>query len=152
MKTTTKIKKVLIAMDYDETSKKVAEKGFAMAKAMDAEVILLHVISEQPVYYSSYAYMRELGVDFTDNLKDSIQRFLEKTKKHLGDDSIQIVLEFGEIATTILGTAKDMNADVIVIGSHSRKWLENIILGSQAADVLKKTTIPLYIIPTKKQN
>jgi len=29
--------------------------------------------------------------------------------------------------------------------------LENIMMGSQAADVLKKTTIPLYIIPTKKQ-
>jgi len=149
---TDKIKKVLIAMDYDETSKKVAEQGFAMAKAMNAEVILLHVISEQPVYYSSYAYMRELQVDFTGDLEDSTQRFLDKTKKHLGDDSIQTVFEFGEIATTILSTAKDVNADIIVIGSHSRKWLENIIMGSQAADVLKKTTIPLYIIPTKKQN
>jgi nucleotide-binding universal stress UspA family protein len=149
---TTKIKTVLIAMDYDETSKKVAEEGFEMAKAMGAKVILLHVISEQPVYYSSYAYMRELRVDFTGDLEVSTQRYLDKTKKHLGDDSIQTVYEFGEIAATILGTAKDLNADIIVIGSHSRKWLENIILGSQAADVLKKTTIPLYIIPTKKHN
>ena len=47
----TKIQKVLIAMDYDETSQKVAEVGFSMAKAMNAETVLLHVISEQPVYY-----------------------------------------------------------------------------------------------------
>ena len=49
---TTKIKKVLIAMDYDETSQKVAEQGFSMAQAMNAEVLLLHVISEQPGYYT----------------------------------------------------------------------------------------------------
>jgi nucleotide-binding universal stress UspA family protein len=148
---TIKIKKVLIAMDYDETSQKVAEQGFSMAQAMNAEVILLHVIYEQPVYYSEYSYMHELHVDYTGNLEDSAQRFLDKTKKHLGDDKIQIVMKLGEIASTILSTAKDLNADIIVIGSHSRKWLENIMMGSQAADVLKKTTIPLYIIPTKKQ-
>jgi len=50
----------------------------------------------------------------------------------------------------ILKTAKDMNVDLIVMGSHSRKWLENIILGSEAQDVLKDTTIPLYIVPTRK--
>ena len=84
------------------------------------------------------------------NLEVSTQKFLDKTKKHLGDDTIQTVVKFGDSSDTILDTAKKMNVDIIVMGSHSRKWLENIIMGSQAADVLKKTTIPLYIIPTKK--
>jgi len=149
---TNKIKKVLIAMDYDETSQKVAEQGFSMAQAMNAETILLHVISEQPLYYSGYAYMRELRVDFYDNLEDSTQKFLDKTKKHLKNESIKTIIKVGEIADTILETAKDLDVDIIVMGSHSRKWLENIIMGSQAADVLKETTIPLLIIPTKKQN
>ena len=148
---TIKIQKVLIAMDYDETSQKVAEVGFSMAKAMNAETILLHVISEQPVYYSTYTYMRELRVDILGDLKKSTQEFLDKTKKHLGDDSIKTILKEGEIAETILNTAKELKVDVIVMGSHSRKWLENIILGSEAEDVLKKTTIPLFIIPTRKQ-
>ena len=95
--------------------------------------------------------MLELRVDFIDNLEVSTQTFLDKTRKHLKDDSIKTIIKVGEIAETILETAKDLDVDIIVIGSHSRKWLENIILGSQAEDVLKKTTIPLYIIPTKKQ-
>ena len=148
---TTKIQKVLIAMDYDETSQKVAEVGFSMAKAMNAETILLHVISEQSVYYSTYTYMRELRVDILGDLKISTQKFLDKTKKYLGDESIKTILKEGEIAETILKTAKELKVDVIVMGSHSRKWLENIILGSEAEDVLKKTTIPLFIIPTRKQ-
>jgi len=146
-----KIQKVLIAMDYDETSQKVAEVGFSMAKAMNAETVLLHVISEQPVYYSAYTYMRELRVDIIGDLKKSIQKFLDKSKAYLGDDSIVTILKEGDIAQTILSTAKELNVDIIVMGSHSRKWLENIIMGSEAADVLKKTTIPLFIVPTKKQ-
>lgn len=149
---TTKTKKVLIAMDYDETSQKVAEQGFEMAKTMNAKVVLLHVISEQPVYYSSYMYVREWHVDILGDLEKSVREFLGKAKKNLGDDSIQTVVEFGEIAATILDTAKDLNVDLIVMGSHSRKWLENIILGSAAQDVLKDTLIPLYIVPTKKRD
>jgi len=139
-------------MDYDETSQKVAEQGFSMAQAMNAETILLHIISEQPVYYSEYSYMRELRVDFTGNLEDSTQKFLDKTKKHLENESIKTIIKVGEIAETILETAKELKVDVIVMGSHSRKWLENIIMGSTTENVLKKTSIPLYIIPTKKQN
>jgi nucleotide-binding universal stress UspA family protein len=146
-----KIKKVLIAMDYDETSQKVAEVGFTIAKAMNAETVLLHVISEQPVYYSTYTYMRELSVDILGDLKKSTQEFLNKAKKHLGDETINTILKEGEIALTILETAKEIHADVIVMGSHSRRWLENIILGSESAYVLKKTTVPLFIVPTKKQ-
>jgi len=94
--------------------------------------------------------MREWRVDIMEDLEKSVREFLEKAKKSLGDDSIQTELAFGEISTAILDKAKDLKADIIVIGSHSRKWLENIILGSEAQEVLKKTTIPLFIIPTRK--
>ena len=148
---TDKIKTVMIALDYDETSQKVAETGFSLAKEMNAETVLLHVISENPVYYSSYMYMRELKVDIFNDLRKSTQEFLDKTKKHLGDESIKMVLKEGFIADSILKTANELDADIIVMGSHSRKWLETIILGSAAKDVLNRTTIPLYIVPTRKQ-
>jgi nucleotide-binding universal stress UspA family protein len=149
--TTKKIKRVIVALDYDASSKKVAEEGFALAQALSAETILLHVVSELPVYYSAYSYVHEFRVDMLDDLKVTTQKFLDKVKKHLGDESIQTKLVDGEIAESILKSAKELNADLIVMGSHSRKWLEDIILGSEAEDVLKKTTIPLYIIPTKKK-
>ncbi len=145
------MKKILIALDYDDTSQKVAEVGFSMAQAMKAEVVLLHVVSEQPVYYSSYMFMTELRVDILEDLKKTTLDFLNKTRKHLGDDSITIAIKEGEIAPTILKTADELSADIIVMGTHSRKWLESIIMGSQVENVLKKTTIPLFVIPTKKQ-
>jgi len=90
-------------------------------------------------------------LDFIGNLEDSTQKFLDKTKKHLENESIKTIIKVGEIAKTILETAKELKVDVIVMGSHSRKWLENIIMGSTAENVLEKTSLPLFIIPTKKQ-
>ena len=148
---TDKIKKVLIAMDYDVTSKKVADEGYSLAQSMNAETILLHVISELPVYYSESNYTHEYKVDLLGDLNKTTQAFLDKAKKHLGDEAVQTVVKEGEIADTILKTAKEMNVDIIVMGSHSRKWLESIILGSQAEDVLENTRIPVLIVPIKKK-
>ena len=148
---TKKIKKVLIAMDYDVTSKKVAEAGYSLAQSMNAETILLHVISELPVYYSESNYTHEYKTDMLGDLNKTTQVFLDKAKKHLGDDAVQTVLKEGEIADTILKTVKELGVDIIVMGSHSRKWLESIILGSQAEDVLTNSPIPVLIVPIKKK-
>ena len=148
---TTSIKKVLIATDYSETAKTVVNKGYSLAKAMNAETILLHIISEYPVYYSGYSYMSDLHVEPNSDSRKYSEDYLKKLKKHLGDDSIITMVKDGvDIARTILQTGKELDVDLIVLGSHSRKWLENIIMGSEVEEVLRKTTIPLYIIPTKK--
>ena len=49
------MKKILIALDYDPTAQKVAEAGFSLAKAMGANVVLIHVVADI-MYYSSMAY------------------------------------------------------------------------------------------------
>ncbi len=144
------IKKILIALDYDPTAKKIAEMGFALAKSMGAEVILLHVVVDLVHYSLSYMNMGPLVLDSVVDLKDASLQFLEKTKKHLGDENIQTVVKEGDFADSILETSKSLHADLIVMGSHSQKWLENILMGSVTEKVLHHTTIPLFIIPTKK--
>jgi nucleotide-binding universal stress UspA family protein len=159
---TDRVKKVLIALDYDPTAQKVAEVGFSVAKAMNAEIILLHVISD-PVYYSATEYSPIMGfngfmdtgqmqLDSPDGLKQAALHFLDKSRHHLGDKSIQILIKEGDFAESILKAAKELHADIIILGSHSRKWLENIVMGSVTEKVLHHTPIPLFIIPTKKQN
>jgi len=156
------MKKVLIALDYNPTAQKVAEVGFSMANAMKAEVILLHVITD-PVYYSSVEYSPIMGfngfmetapiqLNSVDSLKNASLQFLDKSKRHLGDKTIQTIVREGDLSESILKTAKEMHADIIVMGSHSRKWLENIVMGSVTETVLQHTTIPLFIVPTKKNS
>jgi len=159
---TNKMKKVLIALDYNPTAQKVAETGFSLAKAMGSQVILMHVMSD-PVDYSPMEYSPRLGFtgygDTTtlqlksiEGLKNESQLFLDKSKHHLGDNSIQTLVKEGDCAESILTTAKDLHIDIIVLGSHSRRWLENIVMGSVTEKVLHNTSIPLFIIPTKKHD
>lgn len=154
------MKKVLIALDYSPTAKKIADAGYSIAKAMHAEVTLVHVLSN-PVFYSSAVYDPIMGftgypefdpdmVNVNAMLKNSSQLFLEKTKTHLGDSKIKTIVVDGDYAKAILKTAKDIKADLVVIGTHSQKWLEKILIGSTTEEVLYNTTIPLLIVPTKK--
>ena len=155
-----KKKKVLIALDYNPTAQKVAEVGYSLAKAMDAEVALLHVIAD-PIYYSSIEYspimgfsgfmdMGSLQLTVEDLKKASIQ-FLNKVKHHLHDETLETVIKGGDFSESILQTAKEIHADLMVLGTHSRRWLEEILLGSVTEKVLHHTTIPLFIVPTKQK-
>jgi len=158
----TKKKQVLIALDYDPTAQKVADAGFAMAQAMEANTILLHVLSNHLYYYSpEYSPIMGLNdalityplrLEGPGELKKAAQGFLDKSKSHLGDDSIKTLIKEGALAETILNTAKELNVDIIVMGSHSRKWLEKIVMGSVTESVLNQTFLPLFIVPTRSRN
>ncbi len=154
------MKKVLIALDYDPTAQKVAEKGFSMAKSLKAEVILLHVIKASSDYstpghfpimgYAGYVDVSPIVLESAEGLRKASLEYLDHIRQHLGDLTIQTLVEEGDYAETILKCAEEGHADMIVIGSHSQKWLENILMGSVTEKVMKDSTIPLYIIPTKK--
>lgn len=155
------IKKILIALDYNPSAKKVAEAGYAMAKAMNAEVTLLHVVADA-TYYSSVQYSPIMGLDNFGNAdllqldtRDSVREvatdFLDKTREYLGDASVDILITEGECSESILQASKKLGADVIVLGTHSRRGLDKILMGSVAEKVLRHSDIPTYIIPTREK-
>ena len=90
--------KVLIALDYDPTAKKVAEVGYSFAKAMGAEVILLHVVENMLAYSLTYLNLGPLQLDSIVELKDASQQFLDKTKLYLNDVTIQTIVKEGDFA------------------------------------------------------
>jgi nucleotide-binding universal stress UspA family protein len=154
-----KTKKVLIALDYDQSAQKVAEAGYALAKSMGAETILLHVIADMLYYFlteyspvsgiESFYSGNETQQESTDVLKNASFRFLEKSKHQLGDESIQTLVCEGDFADSILKMAHDLDADLIVIGSNSNNWSGDVTNGSVIEKMLYQTNVPLFIIPTK---
>jgi nucleotide-binding universal stress UspA family protein len=149
---TNKMKKVLIALDYDPTAKRVAEVGFTLAKAMGAEIVLVHVVVDLVAYSLTYLNMGPLQSESGLAMKDASQLFLEKIKHHLGDMMIKSVIKEGDFADCILETAKEEDIDIIVMGTHSQKWLENIVMGSVAESIMRQSTIPMFIVPTRKRD
>ncbi len=156
------MKNVLIALDYDPTAEKIAQTGYEFAKPLNARITLLHVISNE-VYYSSRIYSPIMGFtgftpaeplesERTEYLKEAAENYLQKSKDHLGDLNINTIVREGDFADTIIQTAVEIGADVIVLGSHSKRWLEKIVMGSVTEQVMKSSTIPILIIPTRKED
>jgi nucleotide-binding universal stress UspA family protein len=159
--TPVKMKRVLIALDFDPSAEKVAESGYSLAKSMKAEVYLVHVMGGLN-YYTTLEYSPIMGysgfstsgaapgmIDI-DRIREASENFLNESKKHLGDESIQAIVTDGDAADEIIRTAESISADVIVVGTHSRRGLEKMLMGSVAEKVFHHTSIPLFIIPTKK--
>lgn len=153
--------KVLIALDYNANAQKVAETGYKMARAMNAEVYLLHVLAE-PTYYSSSEYSPVMGFnsfghfDFgqaitMEELRKAAQEFLDKSKQQLGGEAIHTLLKEGDSADAILETAKEVSADIIVMGTHGRTGLDKLLMGSVAENVLRQSSAPLFIVPTREE-
>ncbi|WP_309613883.1 universal stress protein [Flavobacterium sp.] len=153
------MKKVLIALDYGLSAQKIAEKGFELAKSMNAKVTLLHVVADESYYTSmdSAPFMGFYGYDFfnidkRDSLIESSKNFLEKIKRHLKDSDIEVVAEQGDFPSVILDTATKLHSNIIIMGSHSKNWLEKAVIGGVTESVLAKTKIPMFIIPIKEHN
>ena len=126
-------KKILLAVDLTEDSKPVAERALALVEAYAAELHLVHVI--EPL---SLAYGGDVPMDLS-SVQEQIQ---EQAKSHLSEfgAGLGVAAErqhliFGRPESEIQRVAEEIDADVIVIGSHGRHGLA-LLLGSTANGVL----------------
>lgn len=147
-----KVEKILIALDFQPSSEKVAEVGFALAKSLGAEVILLHVKVQVVNYALIYKTMGPLKLETVEELTLAAEHFLKNSKHKLGEHLVKTLVKEGDFAVSILDAAKEMAIDLIVMGSNSTRWLEEIVLGRVTNKVLQQSKIPLLIVPTRKND
>lgn len=152
------MKKICIALDYSPTSREVVETGYEYARALGASVSLVHVISDASYYTSGHdAYMGYDGfnminsVNLVDDLKTSSQQYLSTVAGNLGNSDIDTAVIEGDVSTSILEYATTWGADLLVLGTHGRNFLENMLMGNTAVDIVKNSSIPLLVIPVKKE-
>ncbi len=156
------MKKILIALDYNPTAQHILEAGYELARSMGAEVILMHVVADY-TYYSSLDYSPILGFDQFSNLgamqldsvtqlENAANEYLEHLKSQLGDPSTKTLIKDGDAGEAIVEASDNLGVNVVVLGSHSRRGLDKILMGSVAEKVLRKSKIPLYIIPVSEKD
>ena len=76
---------------------------------------------------------------------------LQESAKELEEKGLKVtpLLLQGSISETIVDKANQLDADVIIIGSHGHGLLHNILVGSASAGVLKDSPIPVLVIPSR---
>jgi nucleotide-binding universal stress UspA family protein len=152
------MKKVLIAVDRHASAEEIAKSGYAIARSMQAEVFLAHVITE-PAYYAEeytdeYVRVKSYGVVYpTDktSIANSIcqetMSFLSGIVSQIGDLNIQKRALVGSVEKSLSEYCKSRNIDLLIVGSHQRKGIKRLFLNDIVKHLLNRSDIPMLVIP-----
>lgn len=143
------INRILAAIDDSDFTSKVTQMAVAMAKAMNAQLGLISVVDPTPLVMSAdnVVYPPEMITD----LVNATNEMLENTKKELGDANVLVFSPQGNPREMIIETARDWDADLIIIGTHGRTGLMHLVMGSVAESVIRHSNIPVLVVPSKKE-
>ena len=121
-------KNILLALDLTEQSEAVGRRAMEIAEACDAKLTLLHVVEYVPVDPSGEALL-PTPVDLEEELLDSARKRLDTLADKLHIKSCRRRVELGAIKAQIVRVVDEIEADLLVLGSHERHGLE-LLLGS----------------------
>lgn len=152
------INHILVPTDGSEGAVKAAEYAAEMARAMNARLTVLYVLTDDLLVSNSWgaAEFTELGPTGTMPVED-IRNMLEKkvrekelpeTLKALGDPpkEVETAIVWGHVADSICNYAKEQKADLVVIGSHGRTGVKRMLLGSVSHAVANQAPCPVTIV------
>lgn len=136
--------RILIAVDGSATSFDAARTGFDLAVALSAQVATIYAV-EPPVSYSG-----EIGIPGDELLQVASvddEDVIEPLRRavHVPEGTPHLV-RVGHPADVILHAARDLPADLIVIGSHGRSGLGRVFLGSVAESVVRRASCPVLVV------
>jgi nucleotide-binding universal stress UspA family protein len=135
------IHKIIVPIDFLQHTEQLAEYAVYIGEKFNAGLVFLHVI-EPPHYYGDYEYP-SLGLyaaEMAEHVDEKMKQFIEKYSNSSASCEGQVLR--GNIADSIIKYAKDKDADLIIIGTHGRKGLEKMWLGSVAELVIKRSPCP----------
>jgi len=152
------IQKILIGIDDSRHAEYAAEYGFDLARKFNAAVGLVNIV--EPAFISPVSMgadpasglpLQASGIDeieMMDIQKTLGDNIVDSTiKKFAGGMPITHFSEYGSTAEGIITCSKEFNADLIVIGTHSRHGIDRLLMGSVAEHVVRHSLIPVLVVP-----
>jgi nucleotide-binding universal stress UspA family protein len=141
-----KIQQILVPVDPADDCRASIEYAIGLASIFGSTVALVHFY-EEPYVLEGCLHPRNCDVfmlqrrqafaDFTDLLEKTQDRY----PKSVG------YFEYGNPDHDICKIARQLNADLLVLGRHKDKWLERIFLGRHADRVLADAPCPVLVVP-----
>ena len=138
----------LIATDGSEFSEKAVGQGLALAKALGAKVTAVHVTEpwtaavsgEWALAFPAEEYEKTAAA----NAKSVLARVAAEAQR-IGVNCETLHTKDRFAAEGIIGEAKARNCDLIVMGSHGRRGIARLLLGSEAVRVLTHSAVPILV-------
>lgn len=147
------IARILVPVDFSAHSDRAIEYAVSIGKHFGACVELFHVV-EDP--FESGGWGSEVYLTDLDGIRE---RALEEARTRIercrsavraGDVPTVATVRLGHVANTIVAYAKDVHADLIVMGTHGRTGLAHFIIGSVAERVVRLAPCPVLTVGLEK--
>ncbi len=148
----TDIKRILVPVDLERHTRKLVDFAIDMANNLDAEIILFHGIETGedgvPVEMGRMALSGVSGEELQSAHTDEAGKRLEEIAGEIEGKckKCESTIATGDVVDEIVEFAEKQKADLIIIGSHGRRGLEHILLGSVAERVIKRSPCPTLIM------
>jgi nucleotide-binding universal stress UspA family protein len=160
---TISFKKIITPVDFSETALRAVDHAAQLAKKMEAELTLVHVLEPysttegRMAYPTSYltligdefAYKTQRNAELEERLEQHIKLSLESLEKKLKRDGVKVtesIIETGKIHKKINSIAKKLKADLIVMGTHGASGVKEFMAGSNTGKVVRESVCPVLSI------
>ncbi|MFT3811800.1 MAG: universal stress protein [Acidovorax sp.] len=139
---------ILVPVDGSDTAAKAVDKAVGLAKAFGAEVTALYVIDPYPFtgVGADFAYGQSQYISAANT---EAQLALDMVRKACTDAGVKVTTVVDEdhaVHEGVERVLKSTGADLIVMGSHGRKGLRHLMLGSTTARVLRVVHVPVLVV------
>jgi nucleotide-binding universal stress UspA family protein len=141
-------KHILIATDGSELAGKAIAAGFALARQLDAQVVVVTVTEPWSALVTGDAALGFPKDEYDKSANEHASHILSGASKLAREADIRCETVHAKNqypADGILDTAHKKGCDLIVMASHGRRGLGRLLLGSEAVNVLTHTAIPVLI-------
>lgn len=146
-------KHILISTDGSETANLGVDHGLALASATGAAVTLLTATSPFPVVDAAMGAGTYQPVSVLNEYEDAQAQAAAEILKAAAQkaEALGVTVKTLHIANAfpadaILENAKSLGCDLICMASHGRRGVKRMLLGSQASEVVSRSTIPVLIV------
>jgi nucleotide-binding universal stress UspA family protein len=145
---------ILLSTDGSDVAKRGVENGMALAKALNAKVTVISVTESLPIdlgsgHASGWIPSQEEIDRFDAACKERAEKVLDEARvvaERIGTTADLLHVPNERPATAIIETARSKGCDLIVMGSHGRRGLSKLFLGSQTSEVLADGSVPVLVV------
>ena len=138
--------KILVPVDGSSTSNKALDYALRLAKENHSQVRSLHAIDELG-YLSSYEYSGELMASARKNGTEVLQNAVIAAQALSVPADTKLVDQPGQrLGQTVADEAASWGADLIVVGTHGRRGVGRVLMGSGAEQIVRMATVPVLTV------
>ena len=140
-------KKILFPIDFSEVSPEIVPYVISMADKFNAEVHIIFVVRQLENYRSifvSHGAVENFEMEIVLGAETKMDEFVKEFFKSIIRPKTKILI--GDIVEEIIKYIKAKGIDLVIIGTHGRKGMDRIILGSIADRVIKSAPVPVLSV------